>query len=95
MDIFGLICFVWAVVFTIACMNYGVFHWKDFCFWLDWPNMWKNNAKGLLFSPLIIAIMIPLTRYDYAYEEIINTWIRLFITIVGVVFGWFLARLLK
>ena len=106
MDMFGLICFFWGIAFTVACKNYGFLTWNEMFFpwrlyrnWSDFNTNWREQArwawKGIAIAPVSMGIIMPLHQSDYSFDEILNTWVRLFLTGLGIVLGLFLARFLR
>lgn len=87
MDILGVICFVWAVAFVFACMNFKFMTWSELNPFMDIDRAFQRNPRGLVFAPFIFALLWPSARGKVSPEGIpMIFWERLFLTALGVVF---------
>jgi len=95
MDIFGVICFFWAVTFVFACVNFKFMTWNDLNPFMDIDQAFQRNPRGLAFAPFIFALLWPSARGKISPEGIpMIFWERLFLTALGVVFILVIQKLL-
>ena len=94
MDLAGLVCMAWGVLFTIACMQF------KFTTWQEWDvtqtvteDTWNNTPKGLALAPLVIALVWRSEKRNFSFENIpFVFWERVFLTVIGIGVGYLVSR---